>query len=262
MPEGRSSYSFRPFGDPGRQRYLHPDELAAVYDSPEAGPDSMFRWDGAPYAALIVSAIGHEHCLAVLRTGSADRFLVESGPAGDATVTMQGARVAVPRAAVLPRRYGLEALQGVGDLERLQAAHAWREVPRWPDDPLYARLGDRVEDLLDAAFELVLADPHGDPAGLRHVGNLMLLHNTVMSGGVGKARSDRSPQFVEAAADGAEYLGLPDLAAVIRRIHTDRDSGWRLAAQYYAYSGPFADDAGTIRAAVARRVDAAPHEFG
>jgi hypothetical protein len=211
-----------------------------------------------------VVIISDDRCLAVLRTQGLDQFLVQPGVDGDVTVTMQGARVAVPRGAVLPRGRGLEVLQGVGDLERLRAANAWRKVPNWRDNPLHERLGDLVEDLMDTAFELVMVNPEGDPAGLRHLGNLMLLHNTVMSGGVGKARLDRSPQFAEAAAAGADYLCLTDLAAVIRRIHTDSDPDyeWRLGALYDACSGPFGDDAGTVRAAVARRVDAAPEEFG
>jgi hypothetical protein len=244
------------------------DDLAVIYDSPEAGSNSVFRWDrrsdALPYAATIVSIISDDRCVVVLCTQLLDQFLVQPGVDGDVTVTMQGARVSVPRGAVLPRRRGLEVLRGVGDLERLRAANAWRKVPHWRDDPLYERLGDLVEDVMDAAFELVLADPEGDPAGLRHFGNLMLLHNEVMSGGVGKARLDRTMQFAEAAAAGADYFGLPDLAAVVRRIHTDSDPDyeWRLGALYHAYSGPFGDDAGTVRAAVARRVDAAPEEFG
>src|SRR5688572_11909533 len=85
-----------------------------------------------------------------------------------------------------------------------------------------------------------------------------------MSGGVGKVCGDRSPQFAEAAAASAGYLALAELAAAIRRIHTDPGPGyeWRLGALYHTYSGPFGDDAAAIRAAVARRVDTAWEDFG
>ncbi|WP_433788775.1 hypothetical protein [Actinoplanes sp. CA-252034] len=244
------------------------DELEAVYNSPEAGPDSVFWWDrrsaAPPHARVVVSIIGDDHCSVLLRTSIMSHFLVQPGVDGDEVVTMRGARVAMPGGAVLPRGHGLEALRSVGDVERLQAIHAWRKLPEWRDDPLHERLGDVVEEALDKAYDLVLAGTEGGPAGLRHFGNLMLLHNAVMSGGVGWVRLDQPLQLVAAGAAGADYLGLPDLAAVIRRIHTDSDPDyeWRLGALYHEYSGPFGDDAGAIRAAVARRIDAEPQEFG
>ncbi|WP_433794727.1 hypothetical protein [Actinoplanes sp. CA-252034] len=244
------------------------DELETVYNSPEAGPDSVFRWErrseALPYVGVVVSIIGEDRCLVVLRKRGPSQFLVQPGVDGDVVVTMRGARVAMPRGAVLPRGHGLEALRSVGDVERLQAVSAWRKLPEWRDDPLHERLGDVVEEAIDKAYELVLAGVEGGPAGLRHLGNLTLLHNAVMSGGVDWVRLDQPPQLVAAGAAGAEYLGLPDLAAVIRRIHTDSDPDyeWRLGALYHEYSGPFGDDAGTIRAAVARRIDVEPQEFG
>jgi hypothetical protein len=259
----------RPFGDPGQHRRLGLDELATVYDALEIGPDSVFWWDGrsgdgALSGSVIVSLINDERCLVILRMQADDHFLVEPGSDDDTIVIIRGARVTVPRSAVLPRRRGLEVLQAVGDLLYVRDNNAWRKVRGWRDDPLHERLGDLVEDLLDAAFELVLTDPDGEPAGLRHFGNLMLLHSAVMSGGIGKVRWDRPERFVESAAAGAEHLGLTDLAAVIRRIGTDpdEDCGWRLEALYHEYSGPFGDDAGMIRAAVARRFDTAPESFG
>jgi hypothetical protein len=181
----------RPLGDPGQHRRLGLDELATVYDALEIGPDSAFRWDGrsgdgAPSGSVIVFLVNDERCLVILRMQGEDHFLVEPGSDDDTTVIMRGARVVVPRSAVLPRRRGLEVLQAAGDLLHVRDNNAWRKVRCWRDDPLHERLGDLVEDLLDAVFELVLADPDGEPAGLRHCGNLMLLHNAVMSGGIGR----------------------------------------------------------------------------
>jgi hypothetical protein len=115
----------------------------------------VWRWkrrgDGMPYAAVIVSMIGDERCLVILRTELADHFMMKPDTDHDATVTfvtVQGARVAVPRGAVLPCERGLQALQGVGGLNLLWATHTWRKVPLWQDDPLYEQLGDLVEDLM------------------------------------------------------------------------------------------------------------------
>ncbi|MEU0563561.1 hypothetical protein [Dactylosporangium sp. NPDC006015] len=241
---------FRPLGDPGEDRDVHPDDLAAVYDSPEAGPESAFRCATAT-AAVIVFLVGDAHCLVMLRSGGTDEFLVEPGN-DDTSVPLSGVRTAVPAGAVVPRRRGLEALQGVDDPERLRAAHSWRAVPCWLHDPLHERLGDVVEALIDRAY----AAPPDAPAALLHVKHLMLFHNEAQANGF-------SPELAEDAALGADHLDLPDLAAVIREIHADEDIDWRrLHERYQACSGPFGDDAGLIRAAVARRFDTFPGEFG
>jgi hypothetical protein len=248
---------FRPFGDPYRHGGLDSRFLPVAYDSPEAGPDSTFRWDG-PAHTVIVVLVGADHCLVMLRAGAVDQFLVEDTP--EASVLLVGVLTAVPAGAVLPRHRGLEVLLGAADLDGLRLAHAWRDVPRWNSHPLHDRYGDLVEDLLDRAYALQTAEP----AGLRHLADLMVLHNTVMSGGVDMVRLDRPERFAEAAAAAADYFDLQDLAAVIREIHTavDSDGSWRIEERYHALSGPFGDDAGTIRAAVARRYDTHPGDFG
>ncbi|HTJ34273.1 MAG TPA: hypothetical protein VL738_13675, partial [Dactylosporangium sp.] len=92
---GVPELTFRPLGDPRRHRELRLDELAAVYDSPEAGPGSTFRRDhrsaSSSYAAAIVSIVDDGRCVVVLRAGREDRFQVEPGADDDeVTVAMAG----------------------------------------------------------------------------------------------------------------------------------------------------------------------------
>jgi hypothetical protein len=58
----------------------------------------------------------------------------------------------------------------------------------------------------------------GHAIGDRHLAALLTVHSITMNGGVGHARD----RFVDgdflAAASGADYLGLADVAALVRRI--------------------------------------------
>ena len=241
---------FRPLGDPGRHQEVRLEDLAAVYDSPEAGPGSDFRCDSRT-SSVIVTLVGDTHCLVALRSrGTDDQFLVEPGN-DETSVVLSGVRTAVPAGAVVPRRRGIEALLGIDDVERLRAAHSWRAVPRWQHDPLHERLGDVVEDLIDRAY----AAPPDAPAGLLHLKHLMLMHDEAQANGL-------SPELAGDAALGADHFDLPDLAVLLREIHADADLDRRHHARYLECSSPFGDDAGAIRAAVARRFDTSPGDFG
>jgi hypothetical protein len=245
------------------RRAVPPADLQRDMASTPPDDDPSYTWrDERRGVAVVVSVVGASHCQVAMLDGGRWHDLVESDSAEQVWVSLAGIPGVVPRASVVPCRRGLEVLQAVtGDagFDGLRGGYRWRPAPDWVGDRRGYLLRDVVEVLWDAALELweriVLEGPAADtgPVGLRHLAHLLGLHHRVVSAGLDGVRAELPPDRLDAAVRAAGYLGLADLPGVLH--HGDDDAYERLVS-------PDGEDASAIRAAVQRRLDVAPDEFG
>lgn len=105
----------------------------------------------------------------------------------------------------------------------------------------------------------------GGGIGDRHLSALLLVDGMVQNGGANHAADSCEPAELAAAADGARYFGLNDLATLIDELPTaasDSGSGSeeaeeRLSAAYYELM----PDSSRLDAAFERRFADAPDDF-
>jgi hypothetical protein len=253
-------------------RALHPaapgDVQRFLMDA-DPGDDPSYTWrDDERGVAVVVSVVDADHCQVAALDGGRWHDLVGDDMPGWAWVSLTGLPGVVPLASVLPCRHAVDALETVtigAGFDQLRATARWRPAPAWVDDRRGYLLRDVVEALWDTAHELgyriFTEGPAADtgPIGLRHLARLQGMHNRAMGGGLGAFLEEFPPEWVDAAARAADHLGLAELARLLR--HADAADP-RLDLTYEALASPDGDDAGAIRAAVQRRLDICPHEFG
>ncbi len=76
----------------------------------------------------------------------------------------------------------------------------------------------------DLVWNRAMSDPPGSGVGDRHLCAMAKPYGRIMGSGVSAVLDTSSPEEVQRAADAFDYLGLPDLAAVTRRLV---DVDWR-----------------------------------
>ncbi|MEU0558768.1 hypothetical protein [Dactylosporangium sp. NPDC006015] len=234
-------------------------DVQRILMSADPGDDPSYTWrDDERRVAVVVSVIDADHCQVALLDGGRWHDLVDSDDSTLAWVSLTGTPGVVPLASILPCRFAVDALETVtigAGFDQLRATRRWRPAPAWVGDRRGYLLRDLVEVLWDAAGSLPVDEPAAaaGPLGLRHLALLRRLHDRAMGGGLDAVLAEFPPDRLDAAARAADYLGLPDLRAVLR--DADDDAYERLAS-------PDGEDAGAIRAAVQRKLDAAPWEFG
>ncbi|SDS99972.1 hypothetical protein [Actinoplanes derwentensis] len=147
------------------------------------------------------------------------------------------------------------AMSGVGAALILYAL-AWH---------LFAKAdNDRMTDLdtLRGIWNRACAD-EGTGPGDRHLAALILVDNVVQNGGPNHAADSCEPAQLAAAAAGARYFGLNDLAAVIDELPaaaSDRDDDEAEDRLSDAYHEVFPDTS-RLDAALAARYAVAPADF-
>ncbi|MGI5183768.1 hypothetical protein ACQEVZ_46695 [Dactylosporangium sp. CA-152071] len=249
----------RIFGLTRTLRAAVPGDVQRILMSAEPADDPSYTWrDDDRRVAVVVSVIDANHCQVALLDGGRWHDLVDSDEPGLAWVSLTGIPGVVPSASVLPCRFAVDALETVtigAGFDHLRASRRWRVAPAWVDDRRGYLLRDLVEVLWDAAGALPVDEPAAaaGPVGLRHLARVQRLHNRAMGGGLGAVLAEFPPDRFDAAVRGFAYLGMTDLREVLR--DADDDAYERLAS-------PDGEDAGAIRAAVQRKLDTAPWEFG
>ncbi|HZM82746.1 MAG TPA: hypothetical protein VFC19_44080 [Candidatus Limnocylindrales bacterium] len=107
--------------------------------------------------------------------------------------------------------------------------------------------------------------PDDTPIGLKHLAHLMRFHNAVMGGGLSFAVEISSPEDIDRAQCGAQYLGLTDVAALIGRFagpDKDYELAEELDHEYYKTTGEDAANTSVIDPAFGRRLATSPADFG
>ncbi|MFF5229475.1 hypothetical protein [Dactylosporangium sp. NPDC000521] len=238
-------------------------DVQRILMSADPGDDPSYTWrDDERGVAVVVSVIDADHCQVALLDGGRWHDLVDSDDPTLAWVSLTGTPGVVPLASILPCRFAVDALETVtigAGFDHLRATRRWRPAPAWVDDRDGVLLRDLVEVLWNTAGDLWLrvavegpAADHG-PIGLRHLARMHGLHSRAMAGGLGSVSADFPPDWIDAAVRAGDYLGLTGLRAVLR----DADD-----AAYDRLASPAGDDGGAIRAAVQRKLDTVPEEFG
>ena len=254
----------RVYGTSNTRQLVEPGDLQRAMASTPPQDDPSFSWrDGQRGVAVVVSVVGDSHCQVAMLDGGRWHDLVTSGSGEQVWVSLAGVPGVVPRASVVPCRYGLDvllAVTGAAGFDGVRAAYDWRPAPAWVDDRRGYLLRDVTEVLWDAAGELWLRiamdGPGADigPVGLRHLGRLRGLHHRAVAGGLGAALAGFPAGWSDAVVRAARYFALPDLAALLLEAAAggDRDEAYERLVE----------DGGAIRAALQRRVETAPGEFG
>lgn len=254
----------RVYGTSNTRQLVEPGDLQRSMASTPPEDDPSFSWrDGRRGVAVVVSVVGDSHCQVAVLDGGRWHDLVTSGSDEQVWVSLAGVPGVVPRASVVPCRYGLDvllAVTGAAGFDGMRAAYDWRPAPAWVDDRRGYLLRDVTEVLWDAAGELwlrIAMDGSGadtGAVGVRHLARLRGLHHRAVSDGLGAAVAGFPPDWFDAAVRAAEYFALHDLADLLRHVRAggDGDDDYERLI----------DDAGAVRAALQRRIDAAPGEFG
>lgn len=81
-----------------------------------------------------------------------------------------------------------------------------------------------VLTMADLVWNRAMSDGPGSGVGDRHLRAIAKPYGRIMSSGVSAVLDTSSPEEVRLAADAFDYLGLPDLAEVTRRLV---DADWR-----------------------------------
>ncbi|MET7426243.1 hypothetical protein [Dactylosporangium sp. NPDC005555] len=242
-----------------------PGDIQRMLAVAEPGDDPSYTWrDEDRGVAVVVSVVDANHCQVALLDGGRWHDLVDSDEPGWSWVSLTGMAGVVPRASILPCRHAIDALETVtsgGGFDHLRATRRWRPAQAWVDHRRGYLLRDLMEVLWDASGDLWLRiaaeGPAADtgPAGVRHLARVLGVHNRAMGGGAGAVLDEFPPDWLDAAVRGADYLDLTELSALLRGVHADPDAMENATENA-------AEDADAIRAAVQRRLDTAPEEFG
>ncbi|MET0522412.1 MAG: hypothetical protein ABW156_10645 [Jiangellaceae bacterium] len=118
------------------------------------------------------------------------------------------------------------------------------------------------KDLLRAVWNRA-CDGDGTGVGDRHLSALLLVDGMVQNGGPNHAADSCEPAELAAAAAGARYFGLADLAALIEELPSaasdldDEDAEDRMSDKYYSLM----PDGDRLDSAFEARYAATPDDF-